>query len=150
MESELIWKPLSIEHVSFIHDSISGNVAEYFYDFQSLSETESWVREAIARHEKGNKKEYVVFDGVEFIGLVSPQFISAKEVDVGIWIRINQQGKRYGKRILEEFFTRMRKVGVEKIIYNTDPDNLASLRLAISVGFTKVETDKGVRFVMSL
>ncbi len=150
MESKLIWKPLSVEHINLIHDSIRGNIAEYFYDFQTIDETEAWVKEAVSKHESGNKKEYVIFDGGDFIGMVSPQFISDTEVDVGIWIETNHQGKGYGKRVLEELFTRMKKVGVERIIYNTDVDNLASIKLATSTGFNRVEAEEGVRFVKNL
>ena len=41
--------PLTIEYLSDIHNSLTGNVAEYFYDFKDIEETRHWVEEAIKK-----------------------------------------------------------------------------------------------------
>ncbi len=147
---KLIWKPLSFEHVEMIHKAISGSVAEYFYNFKNEEETRAWVSAAITEHEKGTKEEYVVFDDKEFIGMVSPRFLSAHEVDIGIWIASDKQGKGYGVKVLSELFASLRSRGVEKIIYETDADNIASIRLARSLGFIQEEISDGIRFTKYL
>lgn len=143
MNRDLVWKPLSVSHVNLIYDSIDGNVAKYFYNFKTIDEAESWVRKAVSEHMTGNKKEYAIFDREEFIGMISPRFTSSKMVDVGMWVKGKHQGKGYGKKMLEELFIRMKDVCVEKVLYETDVNNVQSIKLASSVGFMKVKESEG-------
>ncbi len=82
--------------------------------------------------------------------MVSPRFLSQSVVDVGTWISPQQQRKGYGKKILTELFERLCVKGVEKVTYETEPKNKASIQLALSAGFILVEEGEEMRFQKSL
>ncbi len=150
MSSILTWEPIAITHTEVIHAAIHGNVAEYFYPFKNINETKKWVMSAMEKHKEGKKEEYVLFDEGQFIGIVSPYFISKDEVEVGIWIAPSQQRKGYGKKVLIELFERLRARGVTKVLYQTEAGNEASIKLATALGFTKVESKENILFVKYL
>jgi RimJ/RimL family protein N-acetyltransferase len=150
MTQQLNLIPLALEHASFIHEAIHGNVAEYFYNFQTIDETRVWVTEAIAKHREGTKKEFVVFDGDTFIGMISPAYTSPEEVEIGMWVTPTKQGCGYGARILSTLLERLRTEGVKRVIYETEKENIPSVRLAESLGFTLVATGTLMRFTKRL
>lgn len=141
-------KQLTLEHSHDILRSISGNVAEYFYDFKTIEETGAWVNNEILNQRNGTKEEYVIFDDGKFVGMISPSFSIPEQAEIGIWIAVNQQGKGYGKQALLELIKLLTERGIRKIIYETDFDNLASINLAKSLNF-ELESDlnKNLRFI---
>jgi [ribosomal protein S5]-alanine N-acetyltransferase len=144
-------KPISLEYTDDIFSSISGNVAEYFYDFKSIQETEDWIRNAVLQHKEGEKEEYVVFDDELFVGMISPKFVSDTEVTIGIWIAESQQGKGYGKQSLQLLIESLRNRGLKSIYYETEEKNLASINLARSLGFEQVDEEGGdLMFVLKI
>lgn len=142
--------PLSIEHLPDIHNSISGNVAEYFYDFKDIEETKEWISKAIEEHIKGEKEEYVITDDGEFVGMISPNYPAPTEAQIGIWIAPAMQGKGYGKKSLELLLDLLKSKGVTKVIYTTDTNNEASINLATSLGFEKINEDEGITFAKNI
>jgi RimJ/RimL family protein N-acetyltransferase len=147
---KLEWHPLSLSHLEYIHPAIYGNVSTYFYPFKTESETREWIIEAIRLHAEGKKEEYVIFDEGKFIGMVSPDFKTTTEVEIGLWITPPEQGKGYGKRILEELFERLEKRGVKRVLYETDKDNLPSIKLAESLNLQLTHSESMLRFVKEL
>lgn len=136
----IVLKPLSAEFTEDIHNSIQGNVAEYFYDFKNITETSDWIKRAIEQHEAGTKQEFVIVDDEQFIGLISPNFISPTKVDIGMWISPNQQGKGYGKKGLALLLEKLKGEGIEEVLYVADKENNASIALAESLDFSLEKT----------
>lgn len=73
---KLIFRELSEKDIRNIFHTSKGNVAEYFYNFETLEQARRWVMEAITKQLSGAKIEYVVYDDKDFIGMVSPQFLN--------------------------------------------------------------------------
>lgn len=145
---ELSWKPISLEDTDIIFESIEGNVAEYFYNFKNRDEVQTWVKNAVKAHNEGEKLEFMIFDNNEFIGMVSPCYLTNKKVEVGIWIATHKQGKGYGKRVLGELLERLQEEGVKEVLYETEMKNESSVRLAISLGFVLTrETSEMLSFI---
>ena len=144
-------KPISLEYVSAIFGAITGNVAEYFYNFKNLEETRTWVEKAIIEHGNGKKLEYVLFDDNEFIGMISPCYLTPDTVEIGLWIAPDKQGEGYGSQAFTELLSRLEKENVTNVIYETEPENVASVHLATSLGFRlSQKTDKMLTFKKNL
>ena len=141
---------LSIDYLSDIHKSITGNVAEYFYDFKDIEETREWITKAIIKHESGEKEEYVITDNEEFIGMISPNYPTPTVAEIGMWIAPTMQGKGYGKQSLELLFGLLQSKGITKVFYSTDKNNLASINLATSLGFERMNEDEEIVFVKKI
>ncbi len=148
--SGLTWEPISLVHSDAIFKAVTGNVAKYFYDFKNIDDTRAWVSQAVSEHANGRKQEYVIFDGDEFIGMISPCYITPQTVEIGIWITPNKQGVGYGSQALSTLLERLRAEGVQEVIYETDAENEASIRLAKTLGFAIPDKTKGVRFIKTL
>jgi len=133
--TELIFKPLFDDDTKNIFLASKGNVADYFYKFETLKEAEQWVSDAILQHSEGTKLEYVVYEGDKFVGMISPRYLDANTVDIGMWVSVDFQGKGYGKRILGTLLAELKSKGVKEVVYETDKDNMASIALAKSLGF---------------
>ncbi len=152
--TELIFKQLSHDDVENIFQASRGNVADYFYKFETLEEAREWVNDAIRKQAEGSKLEYVVYEGESLVGMISPRYIGPTTVDIGMWVDVGFQGKGYGKRILGALLAELKSKGVQEVIYETDKDNVASIALAKSLGFKlsydsntsvfKLFLDKGV------
>jgi RimJ/RimL family protein N-acetyltransferase len=144
----LVWEPISLDHVNVIFSGISGNVAEYFYDFKTIDETRVWVKNAIVEHGRGKKLEYVLFENNDFIGMISPCYLTTSTVEIGMWITPEKQGQGYGSRALSKLLEHLQKEGVKEVLYETEPVNEASVRLAISLGFVLTrETSEMLTFM---
>jgi RimJ/RimL family protein N-acetyltransferase len=137
------FRPISQEYAEDIFSSISGSVATYFYDFKTLEEVSEWIDGAIEQHELGKKEEYVIFHDNQFIGMISPSFISKTEAEVGMWISEKYQGQGYGKEALQKLIENLKDRNITKMYYETDPENEASIRLARSLDFI-LEEDTGI------
>jgi RimJ/RimL family protein N-acetyltransferase len=147
----LEFRPISKDYASVILEALIGNVAEYFYNFKTLMDAEVWLTEATKLHKEGVKEEYVIFDGEQFIGMISPGFISDTEATIGIWISPNQQGKGYGKKALEQLLEILTVRDIKTVHFDTEPNNIASIKLAESVGFVRIfEDSENVKFVKYL
>lgn len=82
--------------------------------------------------------------------MISPCYTSPQEVEVGMWITPDQQGKGYGKKALQELLDRLMEEGVKKVVYEADDDNLPSIGLAKALGF-ELNSDRGLlKFVKVL
>ena len=142
-------RPLTLDYAQIIHDSVSGNVAEYFYDFKTIEETKEWITEGVLKHQQGSKEEYLILDDQEFIGMISPSFNKPHQAELGIWIAEKQQGKGYGKQATFKLIEMLVERGITEIIYETDHDNQASISLAKSLNFELLKnTDDGITFIL--
>ena len=148
--TELIFKELAIEDIANIFHASKGNVADYFYKFETLAEARQWVNNAIREHEEGKKLEYVVYEGEDFIGMISPRYLDPKTVDIGMWVSVDFQGKGYGKRMLSNLLNRLTSKGVKEVVYETDKDNMASIALAESLGFKMYDDSNMLVFKLAL
>ncbi len=148
--STLTWKPLSHGDTDMIFRSCTGNVAEYFYAFKNQDEAQAWIDDAIKAHEPGSKLEYVIYDGGEFIGMISLRYVTKTKVDIGMWVREEMQGKGYGKQILFEMLEQIANTSVTEVVYETEVTNEPSIRLAESLGFLGTNEGDIVRFTKNL
>ena len=148
--NQLIFTPLSIEHLDIIHPAITGNVAEYFYPFKSKEETLNWINNAIQKQQKGTKKEFIVFDRDTFVGMISPSYLTHDTVEIGLWVSPNQQGKGYGHAMLQNFLTQLKLEGVGTVIYETEKQNIASIKLAMSLDFIPEDNGIEIRFIKNI
>lgn len=150
MKKTLIWKPLAREHIDVIFQANKGNVTEYFYDFQNKAEAEAWVIDAIIQQESGQKPEYVIFDGDDFVGMISPSYPEANVAEIGLWLCVEKQGQGYGHLILSELLVRLAVQGITQVIYTANENNLPSRRLAESLGFVGKKKGDKVEFTKYL
>ncbi len=146
----LTWKPLSTEHIDLIFETNSGNVAEYFYDFKNRDEVETWVIDAIEKQTLGTKLEYVIFEGDDFIGMISPSYPEPKIAEIGMWLCVPKQGQGYGRQVLSELIDRLKNEGVEQVIYTADEGNLPSRKLAESLNFKQEKIGTEFQFTKIL
>lgn len=146
----LTWKPLSAEHIDLILQANYGNVAKYFYDFQNRDEVKTWVVEAIQKHKLGTKLEYVIFEGDDFIGMISPSYPEPKIAEIGMWLCVSKQGQGYGRQILCELLDRLKAEGIEQVIYTADENNLPSRKLAESLDFKEEKIGTEFKFTKIL
>jgi len=148
--NDLDWRPLSVADVSMIHGAIRGNVAEYFFDFKTEAETKVWIVDAVEKHKMGHKQEFVVFDQDEFIGLISPNFEPGDIAEVGMWLVPEKQGQGYGKRVLGGLLQLLEARNIREVLYQADKNNLPSIKLAKSLGFTVVKSGDEMEFSKKL
>ncbi len=137
-------EPIQAAFIDAIWEANTGNVSDFFYDFTTVDDAAAWVSDAIEKHERGEKYEYAILDGIEFIGMISPRYITLDEVDIGIWITPMKQGMGYGKQALTLLIDDLKLKGVRRIHYETEPNNVPSQRLARAVGFSPVEGKEGL------
>lgn len=148
--SELVFRKLSVNDTEHIFKASTGNVADYFYKFDTFEQAEEWVKDAVLKQEEGSKLEYVIYEGDNFIGMISPRYLNFDTVDIGMWVSIEFQGKGYGKRILETLLTMLKQDGVREVIYETDIENKASAALAQSLGFQLTSDAESLVFKLTL
>ena len=144
--TELTFKDLSIEDSENIFLASRGNVADYFYKFETLREAEKWVNDAIRKQNEGSKLEYVVYEVESLVGMISPRYIGPRTVDIGMWVDVDFQGKGYGKRMLGALLAELKSKGVQEVVYEADKDNLASIALAKSLGFNLSDDSNALVF----
>ncbi len=124
----LVLKPISFDYVDVIFNAIKGNVAEYFYDFKDTDEVRTWIKNAIKKHAEGKKLEYVIFEDGEFIGVISPCYLTSDTVEIGMWIASQKQGRGCGTKALSELLVQLRSEGVKQVLYETESNNEPSVR----------------------
>lgn len=146
----LTFHTLTPEWSGIIFEHNTGNVKEYFYDFNTLADTEAWVASAISEMRDG-KEEYVILDGDIFVGMVSPRINEDGTADIGMWVAESQQRKGYGREALKAACEHLREQGVEKIVYEIEKGNTASMSLTTSIGMVPVSSDdKYHKFILDI
>ena len=78
--------------------------------------------------------------------MISPNYPSPTQAEIGMWIAPLKQGKGYGKQSLELLINLLRSKGISKVVYSTDKNNFASISLATSLGFERINEDEEITF----
>lgn len=66
---------------------------------------------------------------------------------IGYAIRRSARGKGYGKLMMEKLVKEARELGLEKILLTIEPENKASIRMALSQGGKIEKTENGWSYI---
>ena len=103
------------------------------------------------KQQKDGKEEFIILENEEFIGMISPRINNDGTADIGMWVAEQKQRKGYGREALLAAIEYLKGKGVERIVYEIDKGNVASMALSTSVGMTPAGSDdKYHKFILDL
>jgi RimJ/RimL family protein N-acetyltransferase len=136
-------RPLTLEDAGYIYSANTGNVRKYFMQFKNIGEVNVWIADTLTLVKKGEKKEFVIFNqDNEFIGMIAIWNKKQGKGEISIWIKESAQRRGYAKLALETLLSKY-SIPYSTLEYMADADNLASIKLAQSAGFRRVDDPKG-------
>lgn len=110
--------------------------------FKNIGEVRAWIEVTLDLVKKGEKKEFVIFNqDNEFIGMIAIWDKKQGKGEISIWIKESVQRKGYAKLALETLLSKY-SIPYSTLEYMADADNLASIKLAQSAGFRRVDDPK--------
>ncbi len=152
LESDkILLEKISLEWLEEIFLAKTGNVARYSHHFTDTNEVHSWINFCRESHESTRSLTMAVLakETREFLGVaaindlnIHPQF--------SLWIKESAQGHGYGKATVHLLLDWFKSTygHEEKISYLVETGNLASLKLALSVGMRLMGEKLGAEGIM--
>jgi len=147
----LILKPVSLKDKDEIFTSFNAAVTKYMFPkpADDISETIEFIKSSIKKYED---KQEIVFVGrlkgtEEFIGVFGLHNINTKTPELGVWIKIQAHGNKYGleaiTRVTEYAYEHL---DYEYLIYPVDRRNYASRNIPETLGgiVRKAYKEKGL------
>lgn len=133
----LTLEKISLEWLEDIFRGKTGNVARYSLQFADINGVHTWINECRAAFDRAQSLTMAVLDKQtrEFLGVaainnlnIAPQF--------SLWIKESSQGRGYGRECVNGLLDWFKQTygGEEKINYLVETGNIASMKLALSVG----------------
>jgi len=136
IESErLIQRPISEDDAAAVFKFLNDDVTQYMYPkkAEKIDETLSFIRSSIASMKKNTNLQLVVLkkENLEFIGCSGLHNIGKKDPELGIWIKKEAHGNKYGLEAVSAIVNWAQKnVDFEYMKYPVDKRNLASRNVA--------------------
>ena len=131
MESEIIFRPLDISDCRFL--------AEYAAECEGISENKEISeieRRLQQRFKDTNYVGVIALSGNERIGFQDGVIVNQRMELNEIYVKPEYRHLGIGERLLNEIIAIAKSSGVKRIIYHTEPDNVAMQKLGEKVGFT--------------
>ena len=125
--------PISLEFVQNIFEGFDEEVIEFLpIDNPPLliEETISFIEHSIKQIKDGTDLVWVILYDENFIGCCGIHSIKSRQPHFGLWIKKDEQGKGYGKRIVDfMLYWALGKLDIDFIKYPVDKRNQKSIGL---------------------
>ncbi|HVZ66959.1 MAG TPA: GNAT family N-acetyltransferase [Patescibacteria group bacterium] len=131
--------PTSEKYAQDIYKELTQEITEYMYPkpADDISETLTFIKSSREKMEAGEQFQVVVLNKEtgEFLGHGGINHLNSDTPELGIWIKKNAHGNKYGR----EAVTALKKwidknLYYKYIIYPVDKKNTASRKIAESLG----------------
>jgi len=133
----LVLEKISMEWLDEIYKGKTGNVLKYCLHFGDLNAVHSWINWCREAADRGQCLTMVVLDKEkrEFLGVAAVNDLNI-DPQFSLWIKPDAQGRGYGRESVTCLLAWFKETYGQdsKISYLVETDNLASIKLAISVG----------------
>jgi lysophospholipase L1-like esterase/RimJ/RimL family protein N-acetyltransferase len=135
----LLLKPISHENAKDIFLHFDYEVTKYMYPkpADNLDETLSFINTSMSKYANGEEIVFVAYlkETNEFIGCMGIHHLDTKTPELGIWIKKNAFGQKYGLEGIKEIVAYAKShFNYDYLIYPVDRRNLASRNIPESLG----------------
>lgn len=139
--------PVSLEFAKQMLDELTEEITKYlsFYPPKSLEEENEFIKKSRKEMENGESVVLAIFDksNKEYFGNIGLTEINKKTPEMGIWLRKSAHGKKIGREAaigLKDWA--FKNLELEYILYAMDVNNIASKKIAESLGGKFIKTEK--------
>jgi [ribosomal protein S5]-alanine N-acetyltransferase len=136
----LILNPVSMDDKFDICREFTSELTRFmpFNPTGNLTEIENFI--LLSQQKIENKKRLVLSifnkENNDFLGICELDNIDKKEIEIGLWIKINEQEKGYGTEVVESLISFAEKnYDFDYLYYPVDKDNIASCKIPQKLGF---------------
>ena len=129
--------PISLTYAPETFTEFTEEVIKYLAINQtpaSINDTIEFINTSISQWKEETDLVLVILNGIEFIGVCGIHDIGKGKPRIGLWIKKSAQGKGYGKAAISLLVDWARKsIPFERIVYSTQMENTASVRIIESL-----------------
>jgi RimJ/RimL family protein N-acetyltransferase len=130
-------RPLAEEHVPVVERALADLEIQRWFDDRGLTARDVVAR-AAARSGRNEAAEFAIIDKAECVGSIWLNLGLDGRAGVGYWLLAHARGKGLAtSALLLVARWAFDALGVKRIGLNADPRNVASVRVAERVGFTR-------------
>ena len=132
----LLLIPVNMTHVQDIFDNFTTEITTYMYPkpAENIDETKSVVETFIKQRENKTDFVYAITKDDKFIGLAGIHKLNDPVPELGVWTKKNAHGNKFGREAVTAIVKFMRKIKFDSFIYPVDKRNVASCKIAESLG----------------
>jgi len=130
---------ITTEYTEVIFKEFTPKVTKYMSPAppERIEDTKDFINSSIKKMIKGEELQLVILNRItnEFLGLCGSHHINSSTPTLGIWIKINAHGNRFGREAVLSLKTWCDKnLNYKYLTYQVDERNLASRKIAESLG----------------
>jgi RimJ/RimL family protein N-acetyltransferase len=136
-DDHVVLRPLAEEDLAFVERALTDLEIQRWFDNRGLTARDV-VERATARWAASEAAEFAIIDEAECVGSIWLNLGLEGRAGVGYWLLAHARGKGLAtSALLLVVRWAFDALGIRRIGLNTDPRNVASIRVAERVGFTR-------------
>lgn len=137
--ARVLLRPIEIKYASEIFDSFTDEITLYMYPkpSENIGGVIDFIMSSIKSMEEGSNLQFVIIEktSTEFLGCCGLHNIGKKDPELGVWIRKNRHGNKYGLEAITSMIHWARNnIQFEYLRYPVDKRNYASRKIPIQNG----------------
>jgi len=130
----LILRAIEIKYASEIFDAFTDEITRYMYPkpAENIDGVIDFILASVKSMEEGSNLQLVIVDktSMEFLGCCGLHHIGTKDPELGVWIRKNRHGNKYGSEAIAGVIHWARNnIQFDHLRYPVDKKNYASRRI---------------------
>jgi len=136
-DEQVVLRPLAEEHVPAVERALADLEVQRWFDDRGMT-ARAVVERAAERWAASEAAEFAIIDEAECVGSIWLNLGLENRAGVGYWLLAHARGKGLAtSALLLVARWAFDALGVRRIGLNADPRNVASVRVAERVGFTR-------------
>lgn len=130
----LLLRPIEIKYAAEIFDEFTNEITAYMFPkpSENIAGVIDFIMSSINGMEEGNNLQFVIIKkaSLEFIGCSGLHNIGESDPELGVWIKKNEHGNRYGLEAITSMINWAKSnVQFEYLRYPVDRRNYSSRRI---------------------